>query len=117
MYSSSTSVAKAQSPDMIVCMRHACVVIAIHKDMLELVVVREKIGGCTVVHPSRTGAAPESPLLAMRPLHAVMREFPPTDIFTAQTLRTADPQISCVCAQCAHLQRDPKTCPSHHMSP
>ena len=50
MYSSSTSVAKAQSPDMIVCMRHACVVIAIHKDMLELVVVREQIGGCTVVH-------------------------------------------------------------------
>ena len=27
--------------------------------------------------------------------------FPPSDIFTAQALRTADPQISCVCAQCA----------------
>ena len=51
------------------------------------------------------------------PLHAVMREFPPADIFTAQTLRTADPQMSCVCAQCAHLPRDPKTCPPHHMSP
>jgi len=24
-----------------------------------------------------------------------MREFPPVDIFTAQELRTADPQISC----------------------
>jgi len=97
---------------MIVCMRHACVVIAIHKDMLELVVVREKIGGCTVVHPSRTGAAPESPLLAMRPLHAVMREFPPTDIFTAQTLRTADPQISCVCAQCGQAgQHEEAACP------
>ncbi len=53
----------------------------------------------------------------MRPLHAVMREFPPADIFTAQALRTADPQISCVCAQCAHraaAQVAPDTGPSAH---
>ena len=71
-------------------------------------------------YPSRTGAAPESPLLAMRPLHAVMREFPPADIFTAQALRTADPQISCVCAQCARraaAQVAPDTGPSAAHSP
>jgi hypothetical protein len=53
----------------------------------------------------------------MRPLHAVMREFPPPDIFTAQALRTADPQISCVCAQCARraaAQVAPDTGPSAH---
>jgi hypothetical protein len=68
-------------------------------------------------YPSRTGAAPESPLLAMRPLHAVMREFPPADIFTAQALRTTDPQISCVCVQCARraaAQVAPDTGPSAH---
>jgi len=68
-------------------------------------------------YPSRTGAAPESPLFAMRPLHAVMRKFPPADIFTAQALQTADPQISCVCAQCARraaAQVAPDTGPSAH---
>ncbi len=38
-------------PDMIVCMRHTCVVIAIHKDIL--VVVREQIDGCKVVHENQ----------------------------------------------------------------
>ncbi len=66
-------------------------------------------------YPSRTGAAPEIPLVAMRPLHAVLREFPPADIFTAQALRTADPQINCVCAKCAYraaAQVAPDTGPS-----
>ena len=31
----------------------------------------------------------------------MLRGFQPEDIFTAQALRTAYPQISCVCAQCA----------------
>ena len=46
-----------------------------------------------------------------------MRGFPPADIFTAQALRTADPQISCVCAQCARraaAQVAPDTGPSAH---
>jgi len=46
----------------------------------------------------------------MRPLHAVMCKFPPVDIFTAQALRTANPQISCVYAKCAgQLRKLPLT--------
>ena len=52
-------------------------------------------------YPSRTSAAPESPLLVRRSLHNVLCGFTPDDIFTAQALRTADSKISCVCAQCA----------------
>ncbi len=47
----------------------------------------------------------------------MIREFPPADIFIAQALRTADPQISCVCAQCvrrAAAQVAPDTGPSAH---
>ena len=44
------------------------------------------------LHPSRTSAAPESPLLARRSLHAVLCGCASDDFFSAQALRTADSQ-------------------------
>jgi len=50
------------------------------------------------LHPSRTSAAPESPLLARRSLHAVLCGCASDDFFSAQALRTADSQ-SAVCGR------------------